>query len=259
MQNNASSTTRTSPTSVQSSSEQPQLSDLESSAQVKAQSHLTHEPPILESLQGLSTTPIQDNVNALNRSKSKSVLEAICPSRPLRIKDLIKMRHEASKDEVSVFMQSIPKIRRASNQEHFRCLADETKWQRLTVFIPDGEFKEYYFVASSMEEMLSLVTRIIRLVPCITLEGIVFFWPLNVSESSNSWNDSARIIAGEATTKWIRMASNKRHKVYEASTPKIPKPEPVWPDEEALDKLLDIATEGRIIDSVDHPIIAKLF
>ena len=72
----------------------------------------------------------------------------------------------------------------------------------------------------------------------------------------NSWHESRAQAVERAKSVWLRISSNKDlggYDIYEA-TAKLP--EPVWPDT-TMDELLEVAFKGRIITSLDHPIVQE--
>ena len=94
----------------------------------------------------------------------------------------------------------------------------------------------------------------------ITRDGDVKLWPLVVSASGdmpNSWNESARAVAGHAVNGWVRYCSNRGEGRYEVIEPGSVLPDPEWPVE-PWDKLLELAFKDTMIDSVEHPYLLKL-
>ena len=90
---------------------------------------------------------------------------------------------------------------------------------------------------------------------CVDGGGHTFVWPVAAVGSDNQWHRSARKAADEARSKWIRMIpANSGYRIFH---PTSPMPEPEWPDA-PFGELLDSAFEGRVIDSMDHPVIEYL-
>ncbi len=184
--------------------------------------------------------------------------DPILPGHPLTIESLRSLRVSNIVENDGVPLPRVAKICKPSKQTWFRT-NPEIEWELYLTFSPEGETDQtIYFVSPNVAHVLGSLATLKRLVPCITLEGVIFFWPLSVSDRPNGYNDSARLIASEAVTDWRRMASDFRAKVYQAFAPRFRKPDPVWPDAEQLQQLLLKALEGRIIDSEAHPAIAKL-
>lgn len=186
-------------------------------------------------------------------------LGAISPKPPLTIAMLEPLRIDQPGMSDSVPVPSVPKICKPGKQTFFRVLGDESDWHTYNFFVPEGDMgQSVYLVAPDVAAALGAVVSQKRLVPCITLDGDIFFWPMAVSDRPNSWSDSARVIAGEAQTEWRRMVPDNKAKEYRAWKPRIPKPDPVWPDDVEMYSLLLKALEGKIIESIDHPEVLKL-
>lgn len=93
----------------------------------------------------------------------------------------------------------------------------------------------------------------------VTRQGMPFFWPLKVEAERglDEWSKSALIAMETAKTKWTKMKSNLDAQCYEAFTAKGNLGEPTWP-ETAIDELLAIALQNRVIATMDHPVIKRL-
>ena len=94
-----------------------------------------------------------------------------------------------------------------------------------------------------------------NVVLCVDGGGQAFVWPVAAVGSDNQWHRSARKAVDEARSKWIRMIPADAG--YSIFHPTSPMPEPEWPDT-PFGELLDSAFEGRVIDSMDHPVIEYL-
>lgn len=94
------------------------------------------------------------------------------------------------------------------------------------------------------------------LVAAITKSGNPFLWPLR-QNMDNDWNRSAKEAAEIGQSNWIRVTSNRRIGSYEVSAARAPYGDPIWPDMQ-FEKLVEIAFRGRIVDSMEHPILREL-
>jgi hypothetical protein len=61
-----------------------------------------------------------------------------------------------------------------------------------------------------------------------------------------------------AVKRWIRMSSNISLGAYEISVAEAPIPEPVWPDLPFREILKIAFGAGRLINSLDHPVMKRL-
>jgi hypothetical protein len=191
---------------------------------------------------------------------SEDSFEHIAPRKPLKPALLAAMRIGEPGTSDSVPVPTVPRIEKPGNQTWFRTIGNEAQWDCYFVFSPQRDTRNsIYLVTPEVAASLGSVAKQKRFVPYITCEGMVGFWPLSVSQSANSWTDSARIIAGDARTEWRRFFSDMRAKEYRAVSPQYPKPEPAMPTPEELEALFCRAAEGLIIDSLDHPAVKDLF
>lgn len=123
--------------------------------------------------------------------------------------------------------------------------------------------RECYLIRADLAaELMATETacRPVQLVTGVTRTGGVFLWPHKLpgpDGRTNPWNDSALEAAKAAETRWVRVVANQalgHYDVYEA-TGDLPEPE--WPSE-TFAELLAIAFRGKVIDSLDHPVLRKL-
>jgi hypothetical protein len=90
--------------------------------------------------------------------------------------------------------------------------------------------------------------------------GEVFIWPVKIGgpdAEPNTWNESALEAATIAQREWVRVQSNMDAGMYTASIAPGKFPEPNWGDH-TFGGLLDVAFKGRIIDTLEHPVLKRL-
>jgi len=120
---------------------------------------------------------------------------------------------------------------------------------------------EWYLVSNSVARALpnEVVYAILHL--AISRQGVSFLWPVRLPDSSgriNRWHLSAANAAQRAMTQWVRLVSNMALGAYDIFVAETQTPEPEWPDL-SFDELLRIAfANGRLIHSLDHPVIKRL-
>ena len=98
------------------------------------------------------------------------------------------------------------------------------------------------------------------LIPAFTNHGSMFLWPIRLPDEQgrlDEWNSVALEISERAKTEWVHLMANMAAGTYDVLVAKAPFPEPNWPDL-TLQQLLEIAFRGRIIDSMDHPVLRRL-
>jgi hypothetical protein len=94
----------------------------------------------------------------------------------------------------------------------------------------------------------------------INRQGTPFLWDVNLPRSDgrpDEWSRTALEAVNMAVNGWVRVAANMTLGAYDVwqATGELPAPE--WPDKPFRD-LLAIAFKGKLIDTLDHPILRKL-
>jgi hypothetical protein len=123
------------------------------------------------------------------------------------------------------------------------------------------EDNHMYVVEPSLVPELAAEVSFVTLFTAITREGNLFLWPVKLPDPEgrpNSWNESAREAASEAITSWVRVQANMGIGAYEYWVAPGDLAQPKFPDL-SFSELLSIAFKGdRFIDTLDHPLIARL-
>lgn len=91
-------------------------------------------------------------------------------------------------------------------------------------------------------------------------QGVLFIWPVRLPGPDgkiDDWNRSALEAATMAQGKWVRVAANMALGAYDVFEATGELPEPTWP-ETSFAELLRVAFKGRLIDSLDHPVLRRL-
>lgn len=121
------------------------------------------------------------------------------------------------------------------------------------------EENEIYVVAPDMCDELIGEWRPKVLVPYQTRQGSVAYWPIQLPDEDghhNSWHASSLDIADRYANRWIRVIANREIGGYDVIRPVSEFPPPDWDMD--MEKLLDRACHGRVIDSVDHRVVKQL-
>lgn len=159
---------------------------------------------------------------------------------------------------VTTLTTTIP-VKKPGKFDFFRVHPDPN-YQLQTALLELKEESETYLVDPLLwSELEPFLTKKILFV-CINRQQVVFVWPARLPDTNgrlDNWSKSALLAAQMAVDNWVRIKANMNLGAYEISQPVAVFPEPVWPDME-LDKLLNIAFDGRYIDSIDHPVVKKL-
>jgi hypothetical protein len=94
----------------------------------------------------------------------------------------------------------------------------------------------------------------------VNRQGVVSLWPIRLpapDDRKTEWPRSAREAAELAMTRWVRLKANMSLGAYEITVAESVMAEPVWPDL-SFPGLVRIAFGGRIITTLDHPVIKRL-
>ncbi|MBI2825124.1 MAG: hypothetical protein HYX69_10600 [Planctomycetia bacterium] len=152
-------------------------------------------------------------------------------------------------------------VRKPSKEVFFRVHPGED-FCLTTAVIELKEDQEFFIIDPALREQLSAEPTfgLRRLVTVINRQGDVSIWPLRLPSAEgkiDSWSESALEAVERAKDRWIRMASNRGIGAYDVYEATGDLPPPVWPDL-PFRTLLETAFKGRLIDSLDHPVIKRL-
>ncbi len=124
----------------------------------------------------------------------------------------------------------------------------------------NGIGKDVYFVKPDIANEISSEMVPKRIYIAIDRQNNLFLWPVKLPDSEgklDSWNTTAHDAAKVASTEWARLRANQSLGNYEIHVAASKLSQPEWP-EMTLNEMLSLAMKGKIIDSLDHPVIQKL-
>ncbi|MBP7827972.1 MAG: hypothetical protein KA236_15660 [Verrucomicrobia bacterium] len=152
-------------------------------------------------------------------------------------------------------------VRKPSKECWFRTHPDE-EYRLPCPVIELKEKSETYLVGRPLwAELTGESTFVAKLlVPTLTRQGDLLLWPIRLpGEDGNldDWNASAMEAATIAQTKWVRMSAKRSLGAYEIIVGPDPQPEANWP-ELSFAEIVRIAFKGRVIETLDHPVIRQL-
>jgi hypothetical protein len=124
------------------------------------------------------------------------------------------------------------------------------------------EERETYLVAPALwPDLAGEATFSPRaLFTAINRQGVLFVWPVRVPGPDgkiDEWSRTALESADRAGKGWVRVTANTGLGAYEVWEASASLPEPEWPDL-PFREVLRIAFKGRLIDSLDHPVLRRL-
>lgn len=185
-----------------------------------------------------------DNVEAMPSSKFASTIQ--------------NLRLSQDYDTLVDLKQVITEVTigKPNRQTFFRVHPD---WKAL---YPILEFKaamksEFYIVAQKAAIEIEDEVHPRLLVPVITRDGLLYIWPLRISNGDRLDNAAASSLAAMQVAKkqWIKLVWRGHSFTTYAAKKDLPDPE--WP-EISFDDMLEIAFKDRVIGSSDHAVIKVL-
>jgi hypothetical protein len=167
---------------------------------------------------------------------------------------------DALKSDMVADVEQPPEVRAPRKREFIRVHPTFSRVATVIEYAPVGSVgRSFYLATASMKaRMEEEDLKVVRLVLCQSLATKAWFlWPMNVNPDGreNAWNTSSERFAEEAKVRWARRVNRKTG--YGTKYAPGDQPEPTWPDKSWMEIIRD-AFEGRIIDSVEHPIYQSL-
>jgi hypothetical protein len=161
---------------------------------------------------------------------------------------------------ISKALVSLP-VRKPSKEWFVQAHPDPAHFGLDALILELKEESDLYFVPPAMREALlgESTVHVKRLRLAVTRQGDYFVWPARLPGADgklDTWNQSALDAMELATSKWVRLSANRRLGAYDIAVAAIDDV-PDWP-EMPYNELLRIAFKGKIIDSVDHPVLRRL-
>jgi hypothetical protein len=184
-------------------------------------------------------------------------------SGPTVLRDLSEFALPAGLETIAPskkLLTNIP-VRKPGKEQWVRTVSDEQRWRPWPLLELKEESAETYLVHSGMlNELVGEPTLVFaRLVLTITNQGVLFWWPIRLPGPDgrlNPWHESAQRAAETAKDRWVRIVANRSLGGYDVYTAQFQQ-EPQWPVE-SDDELIAVAFRGRMLTSVDHPVVLRL-
>ena len=126
--------------------------------------------------------------------------------------------------------------------------------------LKDDLDRETFLVLPELQADLAGEWSPYRLHLAVTRQGAAFIWPLRLPDSEGrvvSWYESGMEAASMAKSGWVRVVPDMQVGGYICYSAIGDLGAPAWPDT-PFPELLKIAFRGRVVDSTDHPLIARL-
>ena len=152
-----------------------------------------------------------------------------------------------------------PKIRKPGKQTWFSPWPEQSRWRAFLTIEDDSDGDLLFVIDPGLAPDLEGEYMRKLLVPCITRQNSLFFWPIKLPDEGGKidpWNESSLEIATSKGDQWIRLKSNHNDKCYEVLSRKIPLKGPVWPED--IEELLKKTIAKVYINTLEHPLIKRL-
>lgn len=183
--------------------------------------------------------------------------EASTPS-TVSLKDLRLPANYGAKLGVKKMLTTVP-VGKPKKPQFFRThQAEEMNFPAM--ILEQKETRECYAVAPDVAQQISELVRAVQMHAAIDRQNNVFLIPVPLpgeSGTRNPWHESLAQAVEHAKMKWLRITANMHTGGYDVYEAEGALPEPVWPDH-TIDSLFEVAFRGKIITSLDHPVVESL-
>jgi len=132
------------------------------------------------------------------------------------------------------------------------------KGSRQMAVVEDKESHQFYILDPTLCDELAGEWSLRLVTLCQTRNGSNFLWPLKLPDCdgrADSWSASAMEALSAGKGHWIRLRANAELGAYEVITGIAPV-DASWPGD--VDAVFKKALAGRIISTLDHPLVKKL-
>lgn len=129
-----------------------------------------------------------------------------------------------------------------------------------TATLEDTVDRQLYLVAQSLWPDLAAEIKPVKLVTAITRHGNLFLWPATLPPPdgrTNRWHESMLAAQDLATRHWVRVQAEMTAGEYSVFQATGNLPEPEWPAL-SFSEILKLAFQGRMIQTLDHPVLKTL-
>ena len=129
-----------------------------------------------------------------------------------------------------------------------------------TMLLEQKESRESYVVLPDVAQEISELVRPVQLHAAIDRQNNVLLIPVPLpgeAGTRNPWHESLAQAVEHAKLKWLRITANMHTGAYDVYEAEAALPDPEWPAHD-IDALVEVAFRGKIITSLDHPVVQSL-
>ena len=159
---------------------------------------------------------------------------------------------------VKKHLRTVP-VRKPKPQDFNRVHPDPAYQANLASIVLKDD-REIYLVRPELLSELAGETVNQTFYTAINRQGVLFLWPVRIPDPDGrqlAWWISSREGAEIAMKQWTRLTANMSLGAYEITTTETLIADPVWP-EPSFQDILRIAFKGKLIDTIDHPVVKHL-
>lgn len=159
---------------------------------------------------------------------------------------------------VKKLLTNVPVGRPKKSQFFRNHLSDDMTFGAM--ILENKESRESYLVTPEVAGAVSELVRPVILHAAIDRQNNVSLIPVPLpgeDGARNPWHESLAQAVEHAKMKWVRITANMYAGGYDIYEAKGELPEPEWPAYD-IDSLIQVAFRGKIITSLDHPIVQSL-
>ena len=128
------------------------------------------------------------------------------------------------------------------------------------MLLQQKEKDESYLVVPDVAHQISELIQAVDLFTAIDRQNNVFLIPVprpGESGARNPWHESLFQAVELARESWIRIDANMAMGGYNVFEAQVSLPEPDWPEHD-IHKLVEVGFRGKVIQSLDHPVVQGL-
>jgi hypothetical protein len=151
-------------------------------------------------------------------------------------------------------------VRRPNPQDFIR-VHKEADFRLAVAIIDLKDDRETFLVLPSIARDIPGEYTTVMMYTCINRAGVVFLWPVRLPGTDGrqlEWHRSAAEAAKMAVDSWVRIKANMSLGAYDVFAASSTIPDPTWPSDLTFEQMLRIAFKGRLVDSLNHPVLKRL-
>jgi hypothetical protein len=161
---------------------------------------------------------------------------------------------------VKKVVATIP-VRKPNNQDYIR-VHPSPDFRLPVALIELRDEREMYLVRPHIARDIPGEYFAATMYTAINRAGVVFLWHVRLPSADGrqlTWHTSAAEAAEAAMKGWVRVKANMSLGAYDVFEASSTIPDPEWPKDLTLEQMLKIAFKGgRLVESLDHPVLKRL-